>query len=161
MKIVDDTIIWAATEAELEERVSTVLQRCAENNITISRKKFMMGSSIQFAHGGIRPDNDKFAALRNFKQPDNVKELHAIQKCHYYLAGVPKLEVWTDHRPLVGEFGKHLHTLQNQRLVRMREKVTSYNFSVIWTPGKTHHIADALSRALSSDHVTCHLNPNS
>ena len=29
----------------------------------------------------------------------------------------------------------------------MREKVTSYNFTVVWTPGKNHHIADALSRA--------------
>ena len=68
MKIVDDTIIWAATEAELEERVSTILQRCADNNITISRKKFEMGNSIQFtghiiSDGGIRPDDDKFAAL--------------------------------------------------------------------------------------------------
>ena len=67
MKIVDDTIIWAATEAELEERVSTVLQRCAENNITISRKKFEMGTIIHFAghiisDGGIRPDDDKFTA---------------------------------------------------------------------------------------------------
>ena len=40
--------MWAATEAELEDRVSTILQRCADNNITISRKKFEMGSSIQF-----------------------------------------------------------------------------------------------------------------
>ena len=83
MKIVDNTIIWAATEAELEECVFTVLQRCAENNITISRKKFEMGSSIQFeghiiSDGGIRPDDDKFAALRNFKQPDNVKELRSF-----------------------------------------------------------------------------------
>ena len=31
--------------------------------------------------------------------------------------------------------------------MRMREKLTSYNFSVIWTPGKSHHIADALSHA--------------
>ena len=46
--------------------------------------------------------------------------IHAIQKCHYYLAGVPKFEVWTDHRPLVGAFGKHL---------------------------QNHHIADALSRS--------------
>ena len=38
MKIVDDTIIWAGNESELEERVTTVLQRCADNNITISRK---------------------------------------------------------------------------------------------------------------------------
>ena len=60
---------------------------------------------------------------------------------------MPRFEVWTDHRPLVGAFGKHLHLLQNQRLMRMREKITTYNFSVIWTPGKSHHIADALSRA--------------
>ena len=30
--------------------------------------------------------------------------------------------------------------------MRMREKLTSYNFSVIWTTGKSHHIAGALSR---------------
>ena len=30
--------------------------------------------------------------------------------------------------------------------MRIREKLTAYNFSVIWTPGKSHHIADALSR---------------
>ena len=78
MKIVDDTIIWVNSEAKLEERVATVLQRCTDNNITISRKKFEMGNSIQFAghiisDGAIRPDDDKFAALRNFQQPDNVK----------------------------------------------------------------------------------------
>ena len=39
MMIVDDTIIWASTEAQLEERVTIVLQRCTENRIKISRKK--------------------------------------------------------------------------------------------------------------------------
>ena len=83
MKIVDDTIIWANSEAQLEERVTTVLQRCTENNINISKKKFEMGNSIQFtghiiSDGGIRPDDDKFAALSNFQQPDNVKELRSF-----------------------------------------------------------------------------------
>ena len=73
--------------------------------------------------------------------------MHAIQNCHYYLAGIARFKVWTDHRPLVGAFEKHLHLLQNQRLMRMREKLTLYNFSVIWTPGNSHHITDALSRA--------------
>ena len=64
--------------------------------------------------------------------------VHAINKCHYYLAGITRFEVWTDHRPLVGAFMKHLHLLKNQRFMRMREKLT---------PGKSHHISDALSRA--------------
>ena len=29
----------------------------------------------------------------------------------------------------------------------MREKVAKYSFDVNWVPGKTHYIADALSRA--------------
>ena len=73
--------------------------------------------------------------------------VNASNKCSYYLAGFSQLEVWTDHRPLVGAFEKHLHLMQNQRLMHMHEKLTNYNFTVIWTPGKTHHIADALSRA--------------
>ena len=39
--------------------------------------------SIQFvghiiSDGGIRPDDDKFAALREFKKPTNVKELRSF-----------------------------------------------------------------------------------
>ena len=32
------------------------------------------------------------------------------------------------------------------RLTRMREKLTVYSFTVKWVEGKTHYIADALSR---------------
>ena len=59
------------------------LKRCEENNITISRKKLELGDSIHFAgyiisDSGIRPDDDKFAALRNFQQPNNAKELRSF-----------------------------------------------------------------------------------
>ena len=53
----------------------------------------------------------------------------------------------TDHRPLVGIFRKQLHVLDNARLMRMREKLTYFLFEVKWVKGKTHMIADALSRA--------------
>ena len=53
----------------------------------------------------------------------------------------------TDHRPLVGIFRKQLHELDNARLMRMREKLTNFSFEVKWVEGKTHMIADALSRA--------------
>ena len=53
----------------------------------------------------------------------------------------------TDDRPLVGIFKKQLNLLDNARLMRMREKLTSFNFEVKWVAGNSHLIADALSRA--------------
>jgi hypothetical protein len=70
----------------------------------------------------------------------------AVQDCQYYLLG-SKFTVVTDHKPLVGTFEKQLTEITNERLVRFREKLSHFRFNVMWTPGKTHHIADALSRA--------------
>ena len=61
--------------------------------------------------------------------------------------GLSNFLVLTDHRPLEGIFQKDLFDLPSPRLQRMREKIAMYNFVVQWTPGKTHLIADALSRA--------------
>ena len=53
----------------------------------------------------------------------------------------------TDHKPLEGIFKKDLFEISNPRLQRLREKLVEYSFVVKWVPGKTHHIADAHSRA--------------
>ena len=98
---------------------------------------------IQCGSASLSPTQSRYSTV----ELECLAIVYAIQKCNYYLAGIPRFEVWTDLRPLVGAFGKHLHLLKNQCLMRMREKLTAYNFSVIWTPGKSHHIADALSRA--------------
>ena len=97
---------------------------------------------IQCGSASMSPTQSRYGTV----ELECLAIVNAIQKCHYYLAGITRFEVWTNHGALVGAFEKHLHLLQNQRLMRMREKLTSYNFSVIWTPGKSHHIADALSR---------------
>ena len=52
-------------------------------------------------------------------------------------------DVLTDHRPLVGIFRKQLSMLENNRLMRMREKIIEFTFEVKWVEGKTHYIADA------------------
>ena len=70
----------------------------------------------------------------------------AIQKCDYYLRGLPHFDIWTDHRPLVGILDKALAALENARLMRMREKIIPFTFKITWVAGKTHYIADALSR---------------
>ena len=102
MKIVDDTIIWAKDEKELEDRVETVLKRCEENNITISRKKLELGNRIHFARhiisdGGIRPNDEKFAALRNFQQPGNVKELWSFLGLVQFGTFAPDTACLTSH----------------------------------------------------------------
>ena len=71
----------------------------------------------------------------------------AISKCSFYLKGAPMFTVATDHKPLEGIFQKDLFEIGNPRLQRIREKLLEYSFQVKWVPGKSHHIADALSRA--------------
>ena len=71
----------------------------------------------------------------------------AIMKCSFYLHGLPKITVYTNHRPLEGFFQKSLFDLASPRLQRMREKIAKFSFQVSWVPGKTHLIADALSGA--------------
>jgi transposase InsO family protein len=70
----------------------------------------------------------------------------ATEKCKYFLLGLPQYSVLTDHRPLVGIMAKDLPDIENLRLQRIRETLLPYTFNTIWVPGKTHEIADALSR---------------
>lgn len=70
----------------------------------------------------------------------------AVHKCRHYLQGCPAFKVVTDHRPLVGLFKKHLQEIHNPRLQMLREKLMGYSFSAEWVQGKSHRIADALSR---------------
>ena len=55
--------------------------------------------------------------------------------------------VLTDHRPLVGLFAKQLQEITSPRLRRFREALMPYNLKIEWVQGKTHYIADALSRS--------------
>ena len=48
-KIVDDMLIWAENMNELLDRTRIILERCRDSNITISKKKLELGSSINFA----------------------------------------------------------------------------------------------------------------
>ena len=47
----------------------------------------------------------------------------------------------------MGTAQKDIFDLASPRLQRLREKVAMFSFQVCWVPGKTHLIADALSRA--------------
>ena len=82
-KIVDDIIVWATTFEELIERVRLVLQKCRENDITISEKKFQMGQEVKFAgyvvsKDGIKPDPEKVVCLKEFPEPKDTSDLRSF-----------------------------------------------------------------------------------
>ena len=70
----------------------------------------------------------------------------ALLKCNYFLCGLSDFHIITNHRPLVGVFGKTLSDVDNWRLVRLQEKTSSFSFEVKWIAGKNNVIADAFSR---------------
>ena len=82
-KLVDNTIIWADNEEDLVIRTKTVLELCKENNITTSRKNFEIGKEIEFAghiisDTGIRPEDKKFAAIKQFPTPSCLRDIGAF-----------------------------------------------------------------------------------
>lgn len=66
----------------------------------------------------------------------------AVQKSSFFLRGMSKFEVITDHGPLLGIFEKPLASLNNTRLRRLRENLNQFSFGVTWSAGKNHLIAD-------------------
>ena len=92
---------------------------------------------------GLTPTQQRYSTI----ELECLAIIWAIQKCSFYLRGLPSFHVLTDHRPLEGIFTKDIFDLASPHLQRLREKVAMYSFVVRWVPGKTHFIADALSRA--------------
>ena len=82
-KIVDDSLTCARNLKELDQRLRAVLDDCRHYNITLSKKKFQVGTELKFAGhvvgvDGIKPDPDKVKALEEFKTPSNVSEVRSF-----------------------------------------------------------------------------------
>ncbi|XP_064117609.1 uncharacterized protein K02A2.6-like [Macrobrachium nipponense] len=71
-----------------------------------------------------------------------------MTKCRHFLLGLPHFTLVTDHRPLVPILNTYtLDAVENTRLQRLKEKVSSYIFTAVWRKGKEHCIPDALSHS--------------
>ena len=76
----------------------------------------------------------------------------AIKKCHVYLFGMKNFTIRTDHRPLLSILNKQtFDQLPNPRILRMREKIQAFNFTVKWIKDKENIISDAPSRSPAED----------
>uniref|UniRef100_A0A1A7ZDY0 Reverse transcriptase RNase H-like domain-containing protein n=1 Tax=Nothobranchius furzeri TaxID=105023 RepID=A0A1A7ZDY0_NOTFU len=67
--------------------------------------------------------------------------------CLGLVYGLPRLLAETDHKPLVSIVKKNLSDM-SPRLQRLMMKLLSYDFELIYTPGKQIVFTDALSRAV-------------
>ena len=63
----------------------------------------------------------------------------------HYLRGAPMFTIVTDHQPLVKVLTGDLENL-SPKLFRCVTEMLDYNYTVVWTPGKSHQVVDALGR---------------
>ena len=70
----------------------------------------------------------------------------AVKSCRHYLLHAPDVTIWTDHKSIPGIMTKDLTSLDNNRLIRIREKLLPYRFKCLWIEGKKNILSDCLSR---------------
>ena len=95
----------------------------------------------------LTPAASKLAAFIATCEIEELTIMQAIKKCRYFLEGLPHFEVYTDHRPLESMYKMDLREVSNTGIHNFREKTAHCHLKVIWTAGKSHLIADTLSRA--------------
>ena len=130
-------------EDGLETELVTDAARCSGLGYMLLQKKDGKNRIIQAGSFAMTPTQTRYAVI----ETEMLGIVRAIQKCSYYLQGSPKFKVITDHKPLIGIFKKPLGDIENNRLLRLRMKVSAYDFDLEWRAGKRHLIADCLSRA--------------
>ena len=76
--------------------------------------------------------------------------MYACEKFHYYFYG-RRINVRTDHKPLVSIMQKDVHKVPSARLQRMKLRLLKYSLNVNYIPGKYLYVADFLSRYFNTD----------
>ena len=75
----------------------------------------------------------------------------AMDRCKYFLLGMPSFQLCVDHKPLLAIFGHtELGDIHNPRLFRAKEKTLQFRQVPVHIPGKLHVVPDCLSRRSDS-----------
>ena len=87
--------------------------------------------------------------------------VEGLRDTKYYTLGCKDLYIATDHKPLVSILGdRALDTINNPRLLRIKEKTFWWTFQIIHVPGLRQQAADALSRRVSPSLIySLQINP--
>ena len=72
----------------------------------------------------------------------------AVNKCKFFLLGLPNFILATDHKPLVTILArdKELGTIENHRIRQQKVKLLPFRFTPLHVPGKFNVIPDTMSR---------------
>ena len=64
-----------------------------------------------------------------------------------FILGCPDFLIAVDHKPLINILNdRALDSIDNPRVLRLKEKTLRYNFEIVYVPGKKNCLADAMSR---------------
>ena len=90
-KIVDDILISAPNLKTIEKRIRKVIDRCKDENVTISLKKFQVSTNVKFgghiiSSEGVMPDPERLKAIANHKEPASVREVRGFLRLANQLA---------------------------------------------------------------------------
>ena len=83
VKIVDDILVFGKNREDIMKTSREIFKRCEQHGITLNRKKYQLGSEVEFAgmiisKDGIKPDPKKIEALTRFPIPTSLTDLRAF-----------------------------------------------------------------------------------
>ena len=89
---IDDILVWGKSKEEHDQRLTAVLKRCEEINLTLNKDKCSMGVSEVTYIGhilnskGIQPDPEKIRAIQDMPDPQDKKGVERLLGTVNYLA---------------------------------------------------------------------------
>ena len=111
---------------------------------------------IHFASKKLTSAEMKYSQL----DKEGLALVFAVKRFRYFLLG-RKFVARTDHKPLLGLFGKDKPIPQNanSRIQRWALLLSQYDYDLFYKPGKENIIADALSRLPVEDEIQSGIPP--
>lgn len=90
--MVDDILVWGATQKEHDKRLEKVLQRAEKRNLKLNKDKSQISMPAIHYLGhvltkeGIKPDPKKVTAIVKMDQPKGKDDLHRFMGMVTYLS---------------------------------------------------------------------------
>ena len=78
---------------------------------------------------------------------DLASVVYGLEKCKMYTTGASDIAIYNDQQALVNLQHKNLVDIPNNRIVRLLDRISAYNFQIFYIQGKLNYVSDALSRA--------------